>query len=127
MRDFKCRFLCIIVIPFSSDIRAKLFARIAKENLMFPAKIEFILRRLCQTNPAIDAERKSKMDFARYLRDCYAIKEREPYLRMGQIFYNQLSELKHDLALQIVSTNLDPFYNDNVIPDFLNWVDANWK
>lgn len=47
--------------------------------------------------------------------------------RMGQTYFNVLCELRPDLSEQIRSDfNLDPFYRDQVIPEFTAWARAHW-
>jgi hypothetical protein len=47
--------------------------------------------------------------------------------RPGQAHFNALYELRPDLADEIRGTDLDPFYNDTRIPEFLCWVVAHWR
>lgn len=50
----------------------------------------------------------------------------EQDLRLGQYLFNLLCECNPDVANQIRGSILDPFYNDDVIPDFLEKVDELW-
>ena len=45
-----------------------------------------------------------------------------PSLRKGQIMFNVLYEVKPELADKIRSSNIDPFYNDNNIPEFMKYI-----
>lgn len=47
--------------------------------------------------------------------------------RRGQWAFNLLFEVRPDLANKVRSTDLDPFYNDGLIPVFLQWVEENWN
>ena len=49
-------------------------------------------------------------------------------LRRGQFAYNLLYEKRPDLATRIVEnhSDVDPFYTDEKIPQFLLWVGENW-
>ncbi len=46
----------------------------------------------------------------------------KPHLRRGQCYYNALYTLRPDLANEICGTKLDPFYVDERIPAFLEWL-----
>lgn len=54
-----------------------------------------------------------------------AIIFRSEYLRFrrGQAWFNALHELRPDLANEIRGTDIDPFYNDNKLPDAWEWLD----
>lgn len=46
--------------------------------------------------------------------------------RRGQLFFNSLYVFRPDIANQLRATVLDPFYADEVIPDFLAKVEELW-
>lgn len=46
--------------------------------------------------------------------------------RMGQAAFNYLYLSRPDLSEHIRASNLDPFYRDDILPDFLNWVGMFW-
>lgn len=46
--------------------------------------------------------------------------------RIGQYLYNRLFGYNPDLANSITATEFDPFYNDNRVPAFLEYVRSNW-
>jgi hypothetical protein len=47
--------------------------------------------------------------------------------RRGQFAFNALYEVRPDLSEQIRSNfNLDPFYDDDVLPAFFGWLQENW-
>ena len=46
--------------------------------------------------------------------------------RYGQFLFNLLHTLRPDLANQIRGTSNDPFYDNEVIFDFVKWVGENW-
>jgi hypothetical protein len=49
-------------------------------------------------------------------------------LRKGQAYYNALSEFKPNLAKSIVEENkIDPFYQDGLLPAFLQHVQREWN
>lgn len=45
-----------------------------------------------------------------------------PEQRTGQAYFNRLYELEPELANEIRATGLDPFYRDDILPDFLTKV-----
>ena len=45
-----------------------------------------------------------------------------PYLRLGQQLFNNLYDINPELANNIRGTKYDPFYNDDVIPEFLKYI-----
>jgi hypothetical protein len=46
----------------------------------------------------------------------------EPLWRLGQTAFNVLYEVAPDLADEIRATELDPFYLDDRLPAFYQWV-----
>jgi hypothetical protein len=48
-------------------------------------------------------------------------------LRLGQTYFNLLFKWRPDLADKVLSAGLDPFYNDEQIPKFLEFVKRNWS
>lgn len=46
--------------------------------------------------------------------------DKPPHIRRGQAMYNRLTEIAPDVALEINGTELDPFYQDDRIDDFLD-------
>lgn len=66
--------------------------------------------------------------FVKYLRqvtDTYD--DSYPNLRWGQAYFNVLCSHDPELADKIRSTQLDPFYSDKQIPDFLNYIATHWN
>ena len=49
-----------------------------------------------------------------------------PELRLGQAAYTTLAFLRSDLADQVVATSLDPFYLNERMPAFLDFVEEQW-
>lgn len=49
-----------------------------------------------------------------------------PGLRHGQAAFTVLAEMRPDLADGIATTLRDPFYDDNRLGDFYEWVEQNW-
>jgi hypothetical protein len=49
------------------------------------------------------------------------------HLRFGQTCFNVLYELDPDLADSIRATDLDPFYDDNKVPAFLERLSNEWQ
>ena len=58
-----------------------------------------------------------------------AVIEREnyPFLRLGQSLYNTLYKTYPEIADEINSKCVDPFYQDDVIPAFLAYLFAKVK
>jgi hypothetical protein len=48
-------------------------------------------------------------------------------MRLGQYFYNRLFFARSDLAEKIVSTEVDPFHNDDNLIAFFNYLQENWN
>ena len=49
-----------------------------------------------------------------------------PELRDGQRAFNVLWACRPDLAEQVRGTAIDPFYRDEMLPSFYEWVGENW-
>jgi hypothetical protein len=49
-----------------------------------------------------------------------------PYERSGQHAYNLLMHTRPDLCGALVGSELDPFYDDDRLPAFLEWVSEHW-
>ena len=47
--------------------------------------------------------------------------------RVGQTYFNLLLEFNPVLAERVRATDVDPFYNDKLIVDFLGFVADNWN
>lgn len=43
-------------------------------------------------------------------------------LRLGQSYMNALSKVNIDLYNEIIATDVDPFYNDNILPRFIEYL-----
>lgn len=55
----------------------------------------------------------------------YYVKHKKEF-REGQAYFNSLSDHQPKLACQLGGTSLDPFYRDEVLPDFLDEVEDQW-
>ena len=69
------------------------------------------------------------MTFAEYLQEVarYFNEHRAPSrgnIRLGQAYVNCLPAGMFD---EIATTEIDPFYNDNNIPDFLCYIETVWE
>lgn len=49
-----------------------------------------------------------------------------PEQREGQAYFNALYIHRPDIADRLRSGPLDPFYNDDMLPAFFNYVGATW-
>lgn len=68
------------------------------------------------------------MTFEDYLKSCANSKQNNPEWRMGQTYFNVLDAIRPDLAEGLRSTiNLDPFYRDENIGEFLAYVCEHWE
>lgn len=47
--------------------------------------------------------------------------------RQGQAAFNTLYAVHPQLAEAVHFTDIDPFYNDSVLPDFYEWVNDHWE
>lgn len=67
-------------------------------------------------------------NFKKYLLDVINFyDDNYPTCRWGQVYLNALSNHQPNLTLKIVNEGkFDPFYNDKLIPKFLDYVQANW-
>lgn len=61
--------------------------------------------------------------YSEYLEHADLYYHSEPLQRIGQAYYNALSELHPELAGEINSTDLDPFFNDGRLDEFLKAVE----
>ena len=69
----------------------------------------------------------SPPNFVRYLRDVVEVYDNaHPHLRWGQTYFNVLSKHAPNLALSVQGTDLDPFYSDHKIPQFIQYVKEHW-
>jgi len=67
-------------------------------------------------------------NFTIYLQDVVnTYDEAYPHLRWGQTYSNLLGKYAPNLALIVSSTDLDPFYNDEKIPQFIEYVQERWS
>lgn len=48
-------------------------------------------------------------------------------MRKGQAYYNYLHDVNPALANEINGTDADPFYNDGLVPYFLQVVESRWS
>lgn len=46
----------------------------------------------------------------------------KPHYRLGQSYFNTLHDIKAELADSIRATVIDPFYNDDKLPDFILYI-----
>jgi len=51
---------------------------------------------------------------------------RESDERLGQAYYNVLSVIRPDIAKEVCGANCDPFYDNNLLPDFFAAVYKRW-
>ncbi len=46
--------------------------------------------------------------------------------RRGQVWFNALHRVRPDLSEKVRGTQFDPFYQDDRVPKFINWLAENW-
>lgn len=66
--------------------------------------------------------------FKKYLNDVVnEYDESYPHLRWGQTYMNVLSRCQPNMVIKIFDENrVDPFYDDKLIPKFLDYVQSHW-
>lgn len=62
-----------------------------------------------------------------YLKQVYANMEAHPTWRKGQAYFNTLYFVNPQLADKVRGTLLDPFYKDDNIRAFMDWLINNWE
>lgn len=67
------------------------------------------------------------MDYTDFVIAGYKRFNAEPDWRLGQSFFNVLREVRPDLAERVRGTKVDPFYVDDKVTDFLNFVGSRWE
>jgi hypothetical protein len=69
------------------------------------------------------------MTFYEYLEFAwrYYVQNPNKYQRKGQALFNALYKVHPGLADKVRATPLDPFYQDDRIPDFLTMVKGAWN
>lgn len=67
------------------------------------------------------------LSFNDYLNLTVKLKRENPNWRTGQTYFNTLNQVRQDLADAIRGTNLDPFYVDSKVPQFLAYVCEHWN
>jgi hypothetical protein len=56
-----------------------------------------------------------------------AFQNKANHYRNGQAAFNTLYAVHPQLAEQVHNTDIDPFYDDDVLPDFYEWVNDHWE
>jgi len=65
--------------------------------------------------------------YQEFLRVAVEYRKAHPQQLLGQAYFNALSQFDHDAAEAIRSTPLDPFFGNEVLPDFRAWLRARWQ
>ncbi len=47
--------------------------------------------------------------------------------RVGQFYMNTLAEIRPDLYRKVTGSNADPFFSNNRLSNFWNWLAENWE
>lgn len=70
----------------------------------------------------------NQLTFEEYLRKVCSEKSKHPEWRLGQTYYNVLHEVRPDIAIDVNGVIWkDPYYNDQYIPRFLEYVESIWQ
>lgn len=65
--------------------------------------------------------------YVQFVQDTYQMLRGAPdNWRMGQTAFNVLVNVRPDLSEQVRGTDLDPFYKDDRLLAFYQWVEENW-
>lgn len=67
------------------------------------------------------------MTFDEYVVEASEYQRENPHQRSGQVYFNVLYQVRPDLSERIRTTDLDPFYRDQRLPQFLEFVANNWE
>ena len=67
------------------------------------------------------------MEFHEYLSEVMLEMDNNPQMREGQVYFNVLYKMKPELANKITGTELDPFYQDEKLGEFLSFICKNWE
>jgi len=73
--------------------------------------------------------RVPKVTLYKFYMDSLKEVEENKHLRLGQVLFNKLYEIRPDLSEKIRATNIDPFYctSENDITEFIEFLETNWK
>ena len=66
------------------------------------------------------------MRIAEYLQMVHKVHARTPDWRLGQTYFNVLTQVRGDLAEKVRGSLVDPFHSDSRVGDFLVFVSDNW-
>ena len=58
-----------------------------------------------------------------YLKKVEEVRKLNPNWRNGQTHFNVLCDMYPELAEKVRCSNIDPFHNDNILPNFLSFVE----
>ena len=69
------------------------------------------------------------MTYDEYIAACVRAQETRPEWRWGQTLFNMLYDYRPDLAELVMTTDLDPFYKDDMdsVANFIAFAEAHWK
>ena len=65
--------------------------------------------------------------FEDYNRERSVYAAENPTYREGQVAFNVLQDMRSDLTIHAYGNYFDPYYVDTLLPEFLEWVEANWE
>lgn len=67
------------------------------------------------------------MSFQEFLNKVIHAKREHPEWRLGQTYFNVLHDCNPKLANRIRGGAVDPFYKDELVPKFIDFVHERWK
>ena len=70
---------------------------------------------------------KTRPTFEDYNRERSVYAAEHPTHREGQVAFNVLQDMRSDLTIHAYGNYFDPYYVDTLLPEFLEWVEANWE
>ena len=69
-----------------------------------------------------DVKKLTTLEYAEFLERVHLYRKDFPQLRLGQAMYNILNSYHPNLAVSVRGTELDPFYRDDRVEDFLEYI-----
>lgn len=68
-----------------------------------------------------------KVSIKDYMNTVYETFQIETSWRMGQTYFNVLTDAWPEMAEYVRGTSIDPFHKDSLVPAFLSYVLGEWK
>lgn len=101
-------------------------SRTSQTHMFFLPETQAKIKSLFSVMQEFDDEETKRRETVSYVTSLIAQAQNRPIdWREGQAAYNVLSKERPDLASQINGTDLDPFYDNERLPAFYDWVASN--